>query len=187
MAKVAVVVIDMTKDNADEDSPFGIGEEGRKIIPNLQQLIATARQRGIQVIFANDSFMPGDFLFQGKIKPHCIRGTEGENVIDELKPGDTDIVLPKRRMSAFFKTDLDVTLRTLGIDTIAVCGISTQGCVLTTAFDGMANDFYVIVLEDCCACHKKSQHDNAINLLRAMPTAPRLLIKDTSEFFDSLP
>jgi len=181
MTKAAVVVVDMLKDNVKDGSPF------TQIIPNLQQLLSSVRQKDIQVIFANDSFMPGDLIFKGKMKPHCLRGTEGEQVIDELKPLDTDIVLPKRRMSAFFRTDLDITLRSLGIDTIAVCGITTPGCVLTTVFDGFANDFYVVLLEDCCTAAKQSQHDAIINILQEMPVAPMIRVMNMGEFLGSIP
>jgi len=62
--------------------------------------------------------MKGDFIFNGKMKSHSIRGTEGAEVVADLNPEPTDIILPKRRFSAFFKTDLDQTLRLLGVDTL---------------------------------------------------------------------
>ena len=181
MAKLAVIVVDMLKGNISADSPY------RRIIPNLQRLVSSARQRDIPVIFANDSFMRGDFLFTGKMKPHCLRGTEGEQVVDELKPHDGDIVVPKRRLSAFFRTDLDITLRTLGVDTIAVCGIATPGCVLTTVFDGFSNDFSVIVLEDCCAAAQQPHHEAIVNILREMPLAPLISVMNLDEFLYSGP
>ena len=55
----------------------------------------------------------------------------------ELDRLPRDMVLPKRRFSAFFKTDLDQTLRTLDVDTVLVGGISTNFCVLTTALDAV--------------------------------------------------
>jgi len=50
-------------------------------------------------------------------------------LIDEFEAHSEDIILPKRRFSAFFKTDLDITLRTLEVDTIALAGINTDACV----------------------------------------------------------
>ena len=116
----AIVIVDMLKDNVAPGAPFSIGEEGQRIIPNLQRLLAFVRERNCPVVFANDSFMENDFLFQSVMKPHAIRGTAGAEVIDELKPQDSDIILPKRRFSAFHKTDLDTTLRELGVDTIEI-------------------------------------------------------------------
>lgn len=166
--KPAVIIVDMLKDNADIGASFSIGEEGRKIIPNLQHLLATVREKNIPVIFACDSFLEGDFIFQSGMKPHCIRGTPGAEVISELQPQDSDIILPKRRFSAFFKTDLDMTLRLLGVDTIVVGGISTPGCVMFTAFDGISNDFEAIILEDCCAARKAEIHEKALSLYKGM-------------------
>ncbi|MCL0104635.1 cysteine hydrolase [Dehalococcoidia bacterium] len=101
------------------------------------------------MIFANDSFLPEDFIFQGgRIKPHAIMGTEGAGVIAEFEPHESDIILEKRRFSAFLGTNLDTTLRDLGVDCIAVAGISTPVCVLTTVLDGISHEFKVIILVD---------------------------------------
>jgi nicotinamidase-related amidase len=184
MKQPAVIIVDMIKDNVDVGSPFGIGEEGRRIIPNLQHLLATSREAGFPIIFANDSFMLDDFIFQGRMKPHAIRGSEGVKVIAELEPQPSDIVLEKRRFSAFFKTDLDMTLRGLGIDTIVVAGIATQVCVLLTALDGIANDFKVIILEDCCASFKKSMHDAVLDLY-GKAFSPLLQVMSSDEFLSA--
>ena len=149
--KPAIIVIDMLNDNVDRKKRTGIGEEVKKIIPNIQHLLSSAREAEIPIVFANDSFMPNDFIFQGEeIKPHAIRGTYGAKVIDELPVQESDIVVEKRRFSAFFKTDLDITLREFKVDTIVVAGISTEVCVLATVLDGLSNDFRVIILKDCC-------------------------------------
>ncbi|PIU84995.1 MAG: hypothetical protein COS67_10265 [Deltaproteobacteria bacterium CG06_land_8_20_14_3_00_44_19] len=92
------------------------------------------------------------------------------------------MILEKRRFSAFFRTDLDMTLRTLGLDTIVVCGMNTHVCVMFTAWDGLANDFNVIILENCCAAPKKEIHDTAINLYRNSPVYPLFRIMTLNEF-----
>ncbi len=188
MTKPAVIVVDMLKDNIDVDSPHSMGEEGRKIIPNIQKLVRSAREKNIPVVFANDSYLSSDFLFKGRMKPHCLQGTTGARVIAELEPCEGDILLPKRRISAFFKTDLDRTLRSIGVDTIIISGISTTACVLSSVLEGFENDFYVIVLEDCCACVRKTDHENAIKVLRSLtfPLDPLLKIMILDEFLVSI-
>lgn len=168
MTKPAVIVVDMLKDNIDIDSPYRIGDEGNLIVPNIQGLLKFSREKSIPIIFANDSYLPADFLFKGRMKPHCIQGTRGAEVIDEFGPQKGDIILPKRRMSAFFKTGLEDDLRARNIDTIIVCGISTTACVMTTAMDAFMNDFYVIVAEDCCAARTRSDHESAVQVLRSL-------------------
>ncbi|MBU2516689.1 MAG: cysteine hydrolase, partial [Proteobacteria bacterium] len=138
--KTAVVVVDMVKDNLETSLHGGVAERGKSIVPMVNRLTAGARQKGWPVIFATDSFLPGDYLFRGRMKDHSLRGTVGAEVSDLLtqEPGDT--WLPKRRMSAFFKTDLDQTLRLWGVERVAACGLMTPYCVLTTALDAVSND-----------------------------------------------
>jgi nicotinamidase-related amidase len=183
MSKPVVIVVDMLKDNVDADSPYRIGDEGRLIIPNIQQLLKFAREKSIPIVFANDSYLPADFLFKGRMKPHCIQGTRGAEVIDEFETQKDDIILPKRRMSAFFKTGLEDDLRARNVDTVIVCGISTGACVMTTAMDAFMNDFYVIIAEDCCAARTRPDHESAVHVLRSLhvPLGPLFEIMTLEE------
>jgi len=180
--KPAIIVVDMLKDNLKESPRNPYLQEGKAVIPNLQRLLEEGRKRGFPIIFACDSFLEGDFIFRGKMKVHALRGTKGAEVVDDLKPEPTDIILPKRRFSAFFKTDLDQTLRTLGMDTIVVTGMTTEVCVLMTAMDGLSHDFSVILLEDCSASRNKEFHQGCLNLYRDFALYPLLRIMTLDEF-----
>jgi nicotinamidase-related amidase len=180
--KPAVIVVDMLKDNLKESPRNPYLQEGRDIIPNLQRLLEESRKREFPIIFACDSFLKDDFIFKGRMKVHSLRGTKGAEVVDDLKPAPTDIILPKRRFSAFFKTDLDQTLRTLGVDTIIVTGITTEVCVLITVMDGLSHDFSVIILEDCSASRKKEFHQGCLSLYRDFALYPLLRIMTLDEF-----
>ena len=180
--KPAVIVVDMLKDNLKESPRNPYLQEGRDIIPNLQRLLEESRKREFPIIFACDSFLKEDFIFKGRMKVHSLRGTRGAEVVDDLKPRPTDIILPKRRFSAFFKTDLDQTLRVLGVDTIIVTGITTEVCVLTTVMDGLSHDFSVILLEDCSASRSKEFHQGCLDLYRDFALYPLLRIMTLEEF-----
>ena len=180
--KPAIVVVDMLKDNLKESSRNPYYQEGKEIIPSLQRLLEEGRKRGFPIVFACDSFLEGDFIFQGRMKVHSLRGTEGAEVVDDLRPQRTDIILPKRRFSAFFKTDLDQTLRTLGVDTIVVTGVTIEVCVLMTAMDGLSHDFSVILLEDCSASRNKDFQQGCLNLYRDFALSPLLRIMTLDEF-----
>lgn len=180
--KPAILVVDMLKDTFKEGSRLPIAQEARRILPTLQHLLNESRKKGFPIIFACDSFLKEDFIFKGKMKARSLRGTEDAEVIDDLKPEPTDMVLPKRRFSAFFKTDLDQTLRTWGVDTIVVTGITTECCVLTTAMDGLCHDFSVIILEDGCASRNKTIHENCLNLYRDFALYPLLRIMSLDQF-----
>ncbi len=174
--KPAILVIDMVKDNFKEGSRLPITQEGRSILPNIQKLLKEGRGRGFPVVFANDSFLKEDFIFRGRMKSHSIRGTEGAEVVADLKPEPTDRILPKRRFSAFFKTDLDQTLRSWGVDTIVVAGLTVEFCVLSTVIDGLCHDFSAIILEDCTVSHTKERHQACLSLYRETGLYPLLRV-----------
>lgn len=180
--KTAVVVVDMLKDNFREGNHSVALDQARAIIPNINRLTAMARRNNLPVIFANDSFLPGDFIFQGRMKEHALRGTEGAQVIDELCRGAGDIQLPKRRFSAFFKTDLDQTLRLHGAGGVAIAGINSHWCVLQTAFDALANDFCAFIISDCCASFNADVHETTMNLYRENALRPLFQVLTVAEF-----
>ena len=184
--KPAVVIVDMLKDNFDESRNYSITREAKKIIPALRHLLAECRMLGIPIIYANDSFLPGDFIFRGKMKETAIRDTPGSEVIDELKPRVGDHVLPKRRFSGFFKTDLDQTLRLLDVDTVVTCGIATHICVLTNAMDALCHDFKSIILEDCAAANTAEIHHSTLNNYRRFPLYPLFRITDSVTLLEEI-
>jgi nicotinamidase/pyrazinamidase len=180
--KPAIIVVDMLKDNLKESPRNPYFKEGMAIISNLKKLLEESRKKGFPIVFACDSFLKNDFIFRGRMKVHSLRGTKGAEVVDDLEPQPTDIILPKRRFSAFFKTDLDQTLRTLDVDTIVVTGITTEVCVLMTAMDGLCHDFSVILLEDCSASRSEAFHQGCLNLYRDFALFPLLRMMILDEF-----
>lgn len=178
----AIIIIDMVKDNFREEDHLPITREAQSIIPRINHLLQEGRRLGLPIVFACDSFLPDDFIFKGKLKPNSIRGTEGAEVTDLLEVQGRDVILPKRRFSAFFKTDLDQTLRTWHCDTVAVAGITTNVCVLMTAMDALCHDFSAILLEDCCAAHKREVHETTLDNYRKSALFPLFRIINSEEF-----
>ena len=180
--KPAIIIVDMIEDFISSDGPLPVGEEGLKIIPSIKKLLKACREKSVPIVFANDALQPDDFLFQSRMKPHGIKDTSGTNVINELKPEAFDLVVRKPRFSAFFKTDLDSTLRERGIDTLVIGGVATEMCVFLTAYDGISHGFRVIVLEDCCASRFKNTHHQIIEILKGSPLYSLLRIMTLSDF-----
>ena len=178
----AIVVVDMLKD-AFKRRDLPATQEYLKILPKIKELLEKARKLGIPIIFACDSFLENDFIFKGK-HSYSIRGTEGAEVVEDLRPGKEDQILLKRRFSAFFKTDLDQTLRLLGVDTVVITGINTHVCVYATAMDSVCNDFYAIVLEDCSASRDREVHQGCIEVLRQGGLSPLLRVMSLDEFLE---
>ena len=91
--KEAFLVIDMLNDFVLKGAPLEV-PSARSIISALRKEIASARQKGIPVIYICDAHVPRDPEFA--IWPHhAVRGTKGSQVIDELKPEKGDIIVPK--------------------------------------------------------------------------------------------
>jgi nicotinamidase/pyrazinamidase len=180
--KTAVIVIDMHKDALEGSPDNPLSQQRRAIIPRIKFLVDEARKLNGVIVFALDSFFEKDFLFKGKLRPFAIRGTKGAELIDELEVHSEDIILPKRRFSAFFRTDLDITLRTLDVDTIAVAGINTDVCVFSTALDGICNDLNVVVISDCTAARNPEIHEKMISILSNTTTYPLLRVRTAEEF-----
>jgi nicotinamidase-related amidase len=182
--KPAIVVVDMLKDSfKKKDHPST--QEYLRIVPKIKGLLGEARTLDIPIIYACDSFLENDFIFKGK-QSFSLRGTEGAGVIDELKPRRQEEILLKRRFSAFFKTDLDQTLRLLGVDTVVVGGINTHVCVSATAMDAVCNDFNAIVLEDCSASYQRQVHQGSIEVLRESGLSPLLRVMTSEEFLGEI-
>lgn len=184
--KPAIIIVDMLKDSFNDHHRNPVTPFARSIVPRINRLTEQARHLSLPVIFSMDSFLPGDFIFGGKMKEHSLRGTNGADVTEELNQCPTDYYSPKRRFSAFFKTDLDQTLRLLKADTVAIAGINTHWCVLLSAFDALANDFSAVILEDCCASYSREIHESALNLYRKNPLYPLFRIMSSEEFLDEL-
>ena len=180
----AVVVVDMLEGNYRKDRT-GEKEEEKIIFP-VRDFLKDCRGLSVPVIFACDSFLESDFIFRGRMKPHALRGTEGVKPLSDLEPDEKDIILEKRRFSAFFKTDLDQTLRTLNVDTVAVAGVNTHFCVLATAFDAVCHDFYTIILDDLSAAYKKEIHTSFVDAYRNSAIYPIFRVMQSGEFIDAV-
>ncbi len=179
--KSAVLVIDMVKDNLNTEHHAGVAAQGQAIVPAVNRLTAGARQRDWPVVFSTDSFLPGDPLFGGRMQEHSLRGTEGAEVSELLHQEEGDVWLPKRRMSAFFKTDLDQSLRLWQVERVLVAGLMTPYCVLITALDAVCHDFHAVIVEDASTAPKDSMHAACLDLYRKSPLRPLLEVKTVDE------
>ena len=145
-ANTAVLVVDMLKDFFDQGGAMVL-EGGKSLYAPHQKLLAAARAAGMPVLWLNQSLPPDDSLFEMRTV-HCLAGSWGAEVVDELPVEAGDIVIPKRRYSGFFQTTLDLTLRERGINTVIVTGVVTNICVRSTVHDAFFLRYKVLVPED---------------------------------------
>lgn len=145
MKKTAILVVDMLND-------FVTGalkcDRGLAIVPSTARLLESARKNGIPVIFCNDAHIKGVDHELKLWGDHAIAGTKGAEVIPELGLCEKDYIVPKRRYSGFFHTDLDLLLKELDIDTVIMTGLHTHMCVRHTSADAYCLGYNVLVCKD---------------------------------------
>ncbi len=156
-----LIIIDMVNDFIEEGKDLEV-PEGREIIPNIENLIREARDNDIPVIYSKDSHTRGDDEFEDW-PPHSLEGTEGSEVIKELKPEEEDIIIKKHSFSSFRGTELEERLKSLGIDEIILVGVLTDICILHAAIDAYYKDYEVIVPEDCVATVSQKKQEIALD------------------------
>jgi nicotinamidase-related amidase len=164
----ALIVVDMQNDFCTKGGHYEKAGKNlnqiQSIIPQLSKLIHTAREYGIPVIYVQNTQIPGGSYLSPPAIAHLLarwkdesnilytlEGTWGHQIIEDIKPERTDFIVKKHRPSAFAGTDLDLILRSSGVDTIIVTGVVTEGCVESTARHGWLKDYYVVIAEDCVA------------------------------------
>jgi nicotinamidase-related amidase len=96
-----------------------------------------------------------------------LKGDPATDFCDECLPLDGEVVITKRRPSAFVATELGLLLRSQGIESVALVGVSTGGCVEATLRDAVHNDFYAVLLEDAVGAYDTAVHDAALTVMRA--------------------
>ncbi|MGN0195573.1 MAG: cysteine hydrolase family protein [Candidatus Cryptobacteroides sp.] len=145
LTNCAILVVDMLND-------FVTGaltcDRGKAIVPATAQLLDAARNAGVPVIFCNDAHIKGIDRELKLWGDHAIAGTPGAEVIPELKLSDKDYVVPKRRYSGFFQTDLDILLKELGVTTVIMTGLHTHMCVRHTSADAYCLGYDVVVAKE---------------------------------------
>jgi maleamate amidohydrolase len=162
-ASPALVIVDFVNAYLDKASPLYAGVED--VLQVNITLLAAARTAGIPVVFTGVRYMPGGRdggLFYKKIKAlACFdAGNPWGDFPSALTPRDGDIVVIKQYASAFFGTTLATTLRTLGVDTCLMTGLSTSGCVRASAVDALQHGLIPVVIQDACGDRDARVHKN---------------------------
>ena len=157
----ALIIIDMLRDFLEEGGSLYIGGDSKAVIQNVAARLKECRQEEKPVIYIMDSHLQQDPEFE-MFPVHCLAGEWGGEVVDELTPREEDILIPKRRYSAFYGTDLDLTLRELGVQELELAGVCTQICVLYTAADARMRHYDVTVRKSCVASFDQEAHEFAL-------------------------
>jgi len=134
-------------------------------LDNVLALVAAAQRTGMPIILTQEVHRASGVDFgrelDGDEPVHCLEGAPGTALVPALREIEAHLV-PKRRYSAFFATDLDLLLRGLGVHTLVVCGFLTDVCVHLTCADAHQHDLRVRVAGDACAGSSPPAHRAAL-------------------------
>ncbi|MFG5120750.1 cysteine hydrolase family protein [Methylorubrum sp. POS3] len=186
-ATLALVVIDMQRDFLD---PGGFGASlGNDVsllaaaVPPARALLAAARAAGLLVIHTREGHRAdlsdaptakltrgapnariGDLGPMGRI---LIRGEPGHDIIPDLQPRDGEPVIDKPGKGAFYATELGAVLEARGIDTLIVCGVTTEVCVHTTVREANDRGYRCVVVGDACGSYIPAFHEAGLAMITA--------------------
>jgi nicotinamidase-related amidase len=149
------------------------GQDAWDALPQIKKLIDACRAKGLPVIYTTgldrrgDGWDAGAWAYKNKRTDESLTrppqtNRDGNEIMDEIKPGPHDIVVRKEKPSAFFGTGLMGYLTKLGADSLIVTGTTTSGCVRGSVIDGFSYNYRLQVVEE--GCFDRSQASHAINL-----------------------
>ena len=187
LERTALLIIDMQRDFV---LPGGFGEALGNDVSPLQatigptrRVLEAARKSAMMVIHTREghrpdlSDCPPTKLVRGRGKTRIgdpgpmgrilVRGEVGHDIVPELYPKAGETVIDKPGKGAFFATDLELILRNHGIDTLIVCGVTTEVCVNTTVREANDRGYRCVVLADCCASYFPEFHDMGLKMIKA--------------------
>jgi ureidoacrylate peracid hydrolase len=172
----ALVVIDLQNDFLDARGAYARGGDSNPpalLLPERVAAVARAVKAAGGLVAASQFTLWPDAAGEPMVSPHLAAlrpylrkgdfapGSWGQANVDALA-GLVDVAVSKVAYSAFFHTQLDWVLRRAGIDTVAVCGIVTNGGVASTVRDAHMRDYRTLVLADACAAFGEERHRIAL-------------------------
>jgi nicotinamidase-related amidase len=142
-----------------------------QLIDNISKAISLARSNQMYIIYIIVGFRSGmpEVSIYNKVFSGSKERSKGRtnvsnamDIYDTIAPGENDIIVTKRRISAFTGSDLEVLLRSLGVNRLFLTGVATSGVVLSTLCEAADKDYSVTVLSDCCADYNEDVHNMLI-------------------------
>lgn len=209
VGKSALIIVDMQNDFLHQDGAFAhTAREHPELAIDMQFLVGTIpyvkdladafRSAGRPVIYVAHVLKPdySDAAFpywRLGIAPgtwnhtHCVEGTWGADIIDELKPHEGEPVIVKKGFGGFSNTALDTTLRNSGITTCVVVGVTTCVCVSNTVRGGVEHNYRMILVSDGVAEVSRDTHESELKTMnrifadvKTMAEVKRMLATSTS-------
>jgi nicotinamidase-related amidase len=142
--KTAIIIVDMQNDFVKAEGSLEV-PTARETVPHIRKMLKRARQQGVIVTYTQDTAVEDDPEFD-IWPPHCVRGTWGWEIIQELAPEKKDMVFQKNRYDGFYGTGLEHFLtRIRHIEHLVIVGTVANICVLHTAASAGLRWFHVVI------------------------------------------
>jgi nicotinamidase-related amidase len=142
-------------------------------LSRLSDTISAARKANIRIMYVRVAFRPthpeissaNSSFAKVKAFGGFLDTDASTQIHSKVAPRPEDAIVTKRRVSAFHATDLDLMLRSQGVNTIAIAGLSTSGVVMSTVRQGSDLDYSFVMLEDLCLDTEQTMHDACLKIL----------------------
>ncbi len=161
-SRTVILLIDMQNEFVKKGACMAVpGAEELSI--QMNSFAEKMRLKGFQIIwvrYAVPKPVPYGKSTQ-KLNLTDIHHGENMELFSAIKPDENDLIVDKMRSSAFYGTNLEVILRSLGIENLIIGGVTTHMCILSSCFDAVFRDFEIFVLSDLTAC-LEFKRDNKI-------------------------
>jgi maleamate amidohydrolase len=159
----ALLIVDFINAYVTEGAPL-FAPDVVTAVDETIPLLSLAREKHIPVLYTkvlyNKNFRDGGIFIQKvPVLKTMVEGEPLAEIVPQLTPIESDIIIVKQYASAFFGTSLAATLTSLGVDTLLLTGCSTSGCIRASAVDGMQYGFRVIVPRECVADRHPGPHE----------------------------
>ena len=173
-SRTAVIAVHMQHDIVTADGAFGgffaAQAAERDVIGQAAQLLEAARRSGATVVYTRVAWQPGypDLVVNSPLLGMVaqfgalVEGSGKAEIIPQLTPQDGDIVLTHQRVGGFSASQLDVILRSRGIDTVLFAGVATNASVESTARQASDLGYRTIIVADACSAADPGAHDAAV-------------------------
>jgi nicotinamidase-related amidase len=177
LSKSALVVIDVQKGIVSPERQLEPNNSSQ-IIANVSKLVTAFREADLPVFLVHVTSVDGkDMLHPVLDQPpqwsSVSRPANWADFVDEIKPTNKDIVIAKRQWGAFYGTEVDLQLRRRKIETIVLCGVSTNLGVETTARDAYQRGYNQVFAIDAMAAFSREEHEATVKYIFPRIGLPR--------------
>lgn len=179
-ARTAVIAVHMQNDVVSADGAFGglfaAQAAERDVAGKIGRLLDAARRTGAAAVYTRVAWHPDyrDLVVNSPLldivaQSRCLaEGSAKAEIIDQLKPEDGDVIVTHQRVGGFSASQLDVILRSRGIDTVLLAGVATNASVESTARQASDLGYRTILVEDACSAADPEAHNASVSSLELL-------------------